>query len=287
MTQDTDNGQENVETPEQRKPTFSFSALDTYCRCPEAYRRRYLEHEVLPPGIALLKGSGVHQGAEQNGRQKIETHEDLSVKEIVDISVSEFKDRSAQDGISLNVDEEMVGKDKIVGEAIDATARMAKGHAELQAPHYQPYIVEQYCRIMTGAHISHDLTGKIDMIDDKHRVRDWKTASRKKSQGDADVSNQLTWYAAATKILTGIFPSDVGFDLIIDAKKGVARQELTSSRERADFTALIHRMNAVLAAINAGSFPPCLPESWNCSQKFCGYYDTCRFVNNRKAEKKG
>jgi hypothetical protein len=45
-------------------------------RCGEQYRRRYLENEIIPPGISARIGSGVHKAAEINFRAKIQTGED-------------------------------------------------------------------------------------------------------------------------------------------------------------------------------------------------------------------
>jgi hypothetical protein len=35
------------------KPALSISQLDMLSRCGEQYRRRYIEHERLAPGVAL------------------------------------------------------------------------------------------------------------------------------------------------------------------------------------------------------------------------------------------
>lgn len=40
---------------------LSVSQLDTFTRCGEQFRRRFMEGECIPPGIAARIGSGVHK----------------------------------------------------------------------------------------------------------------------------------------------------------------------------------------------------------------------------------
>ena len=53
------------------KPYISPSQLNTFENCGEAYKRRYLDKEIIPPVVAALRGTGVHRGAEMNFVQKI------------------------------------------------------------------------------------------------------------------------------------------------------------------------------------------------------------------------
>jgi len=46
-----------------------------------------------------------------------------------------------------------------------------------------------------------------------------------------------------------------------------------------DRVALLHRINAMIAGVKAGTFLPAAPGVWACSPKFCGYWHTCPFVN--------
>lgn len=262
------------------KPHLSASQLDTFCRCPEQWRRRYIDKDVIPPGIALAKGKGFHTGAETNMRQKIETHEDLSATDIVDVSIAAFE-AEAHGGVAFTDDEQSRGPSVVIGEAKDSLRSLATLHAEKQAPDYQPVLVEQTVRI-TLPSAPRDLLGVIDLADDKHRVTDFKTASRKKSQSDADDSVQLTIYASSFNALMGFEPSEVRLDSAIQTKTKVDRQVLTSQRGVADFSALASRINVVSSAIQAGIFPPASPGSWWCSPRWCGYWATCPYVNSER-----
>lgn len=269
-----------MQSQQEKRPNVSPTQLEMYCRCPESYRRRYLENEVIPPGIALLKGSGFHKGAETNMRQKIDTHKDLPVSDIVDAAVAAFETGVHGDFI-LSDEEESRGATVVISDAKDDLAEMADVHAKEQAPEYQPAMVEKRVRIELPQ-APRDLLGIIDLVDDQQRVVDFKTAGRRKAQDEADSSTQLTVYAAAFQHMTGTPPADIRLDCVVQSKTKTVRQVVTTKRDTADFTALAHRINAVTQAVAAGSFPPSLPGTWWCSPKFCGYWNTCPYVNSER-----
>lgn len=263
------------------KPHISATQLEMLWRCPEQYRRRYVEREIIPPGISLLQGKGFHRGAETNFRQKIESHADLPAAQIVEAAVAGFEAEQAA-GYQLSEDEAARGERIVLGEAKDQLAGLARCHASEQAPEYQPVAVEHVTRIVFPE-ASHDLVAISDLRDDACRVTDFKTAARKMPQNAVDTSTQLTIYAAAYQIDTGTPPREVRLDVVTKTKKP-ARQLLKAVRTRADYQALITRINASLAVINAGLFAPCPPGSWQCSPKWCGYWNTCRFVNSERRD---
>lgn len=255
-----------------RKKHLSPSQLDMMSRCGEAYRRRYIEGQRIPPGIAMLSGTGVHAGAEVNFRQKIDTHVDLPAEDIVDASVDGF-DRALSRGYERGPEDEHPDV------ARDSVADMARLYADEVAPEYQPRFVEQMVRIELPG--SHDMLGVLDMADDAGRVVDLKTSGKAKSQAEADASPQLTFYAAAHKVLTGNLAETVRLEVLVK-NKTPKRVMLESTRGPADFAALANRINTASAAIEAGVFLPADPSSWMCSPRWCGYYSTCRYVAQRE-----
>lgn len=261
------------------KPHISHSQLSMYWRCPEQYRRRYMEGETLPPGIALMTGSAIHKGAEINFRQKIDSHKDLPVDDIVEISTAAFN-VAKSGGYTLSEDETQQGRDVVLGEATDQTAALAKVHATEQAPDYQPVEVEHLTRIVFP-HATHDLLAITDLRDDQGRLTDIKTAAKRKPQSAVDESVQLTIYAAAYSIEHGFQPSEVRLDTLIKTKTP-GRQVLSSKRDHRDYAVLVHRINVTLSAIEAGLFPPCVPDSWQCSDRWCGFFRTCPYVNSER-----
>lgn len=264
----------------ERKKHFSASQLDHYCLCPESYRQWYEERNRIPPTVHMARGLGMHGGAEVNMRQKIDSHRDLPRQDIIDAGIAEYEAQT-KDGISLTSEEASRGPSAVINEVKEDLRAILDCHAKYQAPDYQPLFVEETVRIELPK-APRDLLAVID-IGTAVEVTDFKTAKRSKSQADVDSSIQLTLYTAAYIVLVGYAPTTVSLDTIVQGKKETKRQKLTSTRDDADFIALTNRINAVQKAIDAGSFPPAMPGSWKCSEKYCGYYRTCPFVNGQRA----
>lgn len=259
------------------KPHISHSQLSMFWRCPEQYRRRYMEQERIPPGIAMMTGSAVHKGIETNFKRKIETHEDLPANQIVESSVAAWND-GLKGGYALSEEEEGFGRQHVLAEAIDQIAKLATLHATNQAPEYQPTEVERTTRIVfPDAPV--DLLAITDLRDDQRRVTDFKTAARSKPAAEVHTSVQLTIYAAAYWVDHGIPPSAVHLDTLVKTKTP-KRQLLTSTRDVSHIAVLVRRINATLAAIRSGAFTPCPPDAWQCSDRWCGYFRTCPYVNS-------
>jgi hypothetical protein len=274
-----------------KKPHRSPSQLTSYFSCGEAYRRRYIEKERLPFGMSALIGSGMHKGAEVNFRQKLESHADLPVKEIVDAAVVGFEERLDKDGVALSKDEKSMGQDVAVGLAKDTVRHYAAAFATMQAPHYQPVAVEQPFRIPVNRG-THDIVGVIDLtavVDDLpgQRVRDFKTKRRKPSALDEADSLQLSCYDAGHRVLFGFAPADVGLDVLVFSETktkgvGVSRHEMVGDRDERDFQVLANVLNAVDHGIKSGTFLPNGRGTWKCSERWCEYYPTCPYVNSQK-----
>ncbi len=264
---------------EPRKPHLSPTQLEMYCKCPESYRRRYIEKEIIPPGIALIQGKGVDGAATLNFSQKIASHQDLPISEIVDAAAAAF-DEQLRGEYALSDEEVARGAKRVLGEAKDETVSLAELHAREQAPEYQPVSVQREARIILP-NSTHDLLGYIDLEDDRHIVTDIKTANKRKNQEEADNSVQLTLYAASHRIETGRDPAEVRLDVLVKNKTPV-RQVVSSHRGRADYQALVNRVKAVLQGIKSGNFSPATPGAWWCGAKWCGYYSTCPYVNHER-----
>jgi hypothetical protein len=269
-----------VSTAETKRPHFSFSSLDMHESCAECWRRRYICGEKIPPGIALLIGTGTDRGMQHNFSQKIESHVDLPAPDIVGAAVAGFEEAVARDGVELDADEKTIGQDKVLGQAKDLVASLANVHATDQAPDYQPVALQHPASIEFPS-ASHDLVGWIDMIDDRDIVTDFKTGAKRKNQKDVDNSLQLTIYAAAYRREFGSMPVAVQLDTLVKTKKP-GRQLLTSTRSMADLEMMINRINVMLQSIQSGIFTPAPVGAWKCSPKFCGYWPTCKYVNTER-----
>lgn len=257
---------------------LSNSQFSLFCKCPEAWRRRYEEGEKIPPGVAMLIGTGVHFGIETNFIQKIETHEDLTPRQIREAAVAGLEERIERDGLELTEEEKSIGQTRIVGEAVDKTSELAALHAIEVAPQYQPAFVEERVELYLPQ-VEKTLVGVLDLGTEDRKVIDFKTTGKQPSQKETDRSTQLTIYSILYRHLTGQQAEECRLEILTKTK--VAKRKMFSTtRGQADFDALANRIHEITRSIEAGIFPPCEPTAWNCDPKWCGYYSTCKFVNN-------
>ena len=264
------------------RPHFSPSQIDTYTRCAEQYRRRYIMREKIPPGVALVKGSAVHKAAELNYRQKVTTGTDLPVPDLQEAAVAHVGDMVGREGLLLAPDEATQGMAKVRGQIIDRATVLTGLFAQQVAPKVQPALVEQYVTIPLPNH-THDLVGYMDVVDTTDTVRDLKTSVRRKAQSDVDRSDQLTFYALAYQHLAKRPARGVTMDVLVDKGRPEV-QTLHAVRTPRDVAVFVNRLNAVIAGVKAGSFPPAPLGSWTCSPKFCGYWNTCPYVNAERTD---
>ena len=262
---------------EEKRKHISASQLSTFELCGEAYRRRYIEGTIIPPGIALIRGSGVHAGAKVNFTQKKDSHKDLPKKDIIDASVAGLED-ATKNGVLLTENEESIGAKNVLGKTKDEVATLSGIFADDIAPKYQPAFVEEKQRITLTE--DYDLVAIMDLADVDEIIVDLKTSGKKKNQSEVDSSEQLSIYSLVYKAKTGHLPKQVRLETLVNKKKPEA-QMLKSTRQMQDLQIVVNRLNVMLDSIKKGVFVPCNPGSWKCNQMYCGYYNTCPYVKNK------
>lgn len=272
---------DNAKPDAPAKPHISPSQISTFTKCGEQYRRRYIEKEIIPPGVAMIRGIALHKGAEHNFKPKIESRVDLPKSQIQEIVAASFDKKIAAEGVHLNKDEKEIGKAKVLGASKDDAVAMAGVFSDDLAPTIQPIAVEKKIRIVLKKS-THDLLGVIDVIDDEFFVRDLKSAAKAKNQAEVDRDFQFGFYPIIARAFYGKEVAGVKIDTIVKTKTKVYLQTLTTDRDADDFEAIINRTNFAIDAINAGNFFPAFTGAWWCAPKWCGYYSTCPYVNGKK-----
>lgn len=268
-----------------KKPHLSASQIDMYCRCGEQYRRRYIEREILPPGIALVQGVAVHDGSAFNFSQKIKSHADLKSGIIEEKAIDALEQKIKAEGLELSSeDEKAKGKQGVIDQAKENVAKFIGLYSTELAPKYQPTLVEEWQTIQMPS-APYDILGRLDLVDDQKRIIDLKTAGKSKQQSDADNSVQLSIYAASMKIKTGEYPAEMRLEILVN-KETPELQTLSTHRTIDDMVALKNRINAVIKGVTSEVFTPAIPGSWWCSARFCGYWQTCPFINSKSGGSK-
>jgi len=268
-----------------KKPHVSPSSVDMLLKCGEQYRRRYIVGDIIPPGTAMIRGTGVHAALRVNFRQKLETGADIALDAFTDAAAQGVEGAWLK-GVTLD-DEEIESPARAKAATKDIAVALARVAREKMTPRYHPIRVEEGVRLKMSE-FPRDLIGYLDLeafdVDLNGQVNtarpivvDTKTAKRSKTQDDVDKSFQLTTYGAAACTLEGLEAIDVRLEVAV-ATKTPKMQTLHSIRTKEDFRVGFDRAAAAIEAIEAGRFLPAPEGAWWCSPKWCGYYSTCKYV---------
>jgi len=255
--------------------THSQSSLLMYIRCGEQYRRRFIENDIRPPGVRMLRGTGIHAGAQFNFRQKRESHEDLASKKIIDYSIAIYDARYNNEGVTLAPEEKTIGRNKVVGQERDRVWRLAELQALRFAPTIQPVSVEQTIEAEFPS-LGFKVRGTLDLKDETEIITDIKSSVKSRTKGDVHKDFQLTNYFALDYILNKKFAKGCRLAVLVDKKKPDI-QILDSVRAEDDLDTWVRTIKEIDKAIRAGVFPPANKVDWWCSPRWCGYWFDCQY----------
>lgn len=266
-----------------QKPQMHYSALAMLGKCGEMYRRRYVENEILPPGVSMLVGTSAHRSAEKDLKNKCATGELLSLDEVKDIARDTINNES-NNGITLAEDEIKAGWKTVKGEAIDKAVAFSEIHHEKLAPILNPISADHVEKkwVVTLPDYPVDLSGTID-VEEPGCVRDLKTSGKTPGQAIADNSDQLTAYALAIYAESKKIPKTCSLDYLVRTKSGTIKTTtITTTRTKEDFKTFLRRLERSVEVIQKGAFAPTDQNNWWCDLKWCGYATTCPFFRGRK-----
>jgi RecB family exonuclease len=256
------------------------SSLGKFDLCGERYRRAEVAGEKDLAGSAALRGSGLHWAAQRNHEQKLQTEKDLPKKELADLAAFGVEKKRADEGFRLTPDEETIGSTVVLARTVDAAVRMSDVYAERSAPQIKPHLIEKTISVLLPGGVR--LKGTLDLSTIDKRIKDFKTTTRSKSQFDADHSFQFTMYGELYRALTGDQPTGFDMEQFVDLKRGVEYRPLATTRGEADRKVLINRVNMLVGARKAGVYHPAPVGSWQCSPKWCSFWDSCPYVNSER-----
>lgn len=263
---------------------ISQSMMNQWFRCPESFRRRWIEGDIIPPGIAARIGTGLHKGAEVNHRAKVITGEDEPLSIIQDAARDCYVKTVRNEGVFFPPDELSSARKQLL-EGIDTTVALAKLYRESFAPKVLPYLIEERLTLdRPGLPIP--FAGTIDLLTNDNWLPDIKSAEKKWPSGKADTEIQATLYRELVRERTGSYPNKISFEVFTKSK--LEHHSFETTRTPEDFELLVRAAAAILKSIQAGIFHPAQPGAWNCGAKWCGYWWTCPWVpEHRKIIPKG
>jgi hypothetical protein len=253
-----------------------------YYRCPRQYQRVKIDKEPKPPGIAMLQGTALHTAAEQNHKQKIASHEDMKLADLMQIAGDSFSDRVSKEGVHV-AKSELPIKDQLINDGQQKSLFFTKIYREgLPAQKVPiPSISQTIQPVIVEEEMILEIPGLppikmvMDVFTENNVVRDLKSGSGKKPKIlETDLQMRCYFLGAKQKNLN---PSGVQMDrLIITHKGNPGAESLVAVYTDQDLQHFINAATWMFKEVERGNFPKRHPSSCNtCAPKWCGYYDEC------------
>lgn len=247
---------------------ISPSMLGLYCNCQEAFRRRYLEGEKIPPAISMAVGTGVHKAAEINHKQKIKSGIDMRLDELQDAAADGFKNAVEESGVYFTGTRQELYSE--LGKGSDLSVQMAGLYGKQIAPKIKPVAAELK---LTAQH--YDLPvpflGIVDVVNQGNTIADLKTSNKKWRSGKEKESLQPAIYEYLLKCNKN---EAYDFDFHVMSYDGNVQH--IKIRDNQPIRYVVNIAKALFNSCSSGVFMPAVPGHWLCSNKWCGYYETCR-----------
>ncbi len=244
-------------------PEYHQSSINMFLRCQRQYMFRYMMNLRIPPKAALTVGRAFDTSVSYNMTQKIESKVDVPVDEVADAFSTSFDKESA--GTDWSEDDP--------GEQKDMGVKMARAFHEKAAPAIQPVSVQEAFRLETDA--GYALGGTFDVVQEGHILRDQKTSAKAYSENAVQTEVQPALYSFAYKAKHGEHP-DFAYDVVTKHKGGPRYQEVKGRVTQTQFEQLFEVVTLMHSAITRGEFQYATPGSWQCSPKWCAYWDRCK-----------
>lgn len=255
---------------------ISYTMIDQYLRCPEQFRRRYIEGKKSPPGVALLEGTSHHKAAEEDNKSKIEKGKQLKPAQMVDIFEATWKDelQKAQkeaDELKARIEWEDDNEETVLKRG----KKLQTEYSSVYSAKLDPTAAEKpFMKDVDVRGNKFRLMGQIDLITKDGVVWDYKTSSRKKSDSDLGLSLQLSSYSWVEQI------NKVGYVAFVKAATPFVQLMTPAVVSPGRWMWALEVIASAVDGIRRGAFPKtnpaAIPPPWFCSPRFCGYYNDCR-----------
>lgn len=266
---------QNPAIPERR---LSFSAVEMYLKCGEQFRRRYVLGDKVKPSIAMIDGHAYHDSAAKANLDKRDGVRVWNPNQMLDQYVINLRE-----GVDKNPEMSWEGENEhnLIRKARVLWPDFSRNVYDKTNPDLVEHKVEQNVEV-EGVKIP--MIGVVDLTTKKkgekhwsNHVYDYKTSSRAKSQKDVDQSVQLDLYSH----FTGLRESGL-ITFVKTANPYIA--VVRSRRNPGQIAWTLQVVLSVWRCIKSGAFPLANPDagSWWCSERFCGYWPTCRGKGHAK-----
>lgn len=256
-----------AELPDHVSPT----QLELLSRCPEAYRRRYLQKERERFSGALALGRATDDAISFNLAQKIATHTDLSETDVVDVFAQSLVDAVDQNG----------GSGEVSWGESDYNATQATGlglvkawHSD-RAPSVQPIAVQRKIEY-APASLPVKVVGRSD-FETLEATHELKTAARRESKPKPTWWLQAVVYAAENgkrvELEVGV-KNKAPYWLTSSDAEGLRVEPVASSIVERLIGTRLRQMHTYFLQYGADEmWPDATLHPWSCG--FCGFRPSC------------
>lgn len=249
------------------------SMVNTWLRCGIQFERRYMNGEIIPPGVAARRGSAAHKGAEVNHINMISTGKILPLDALQDATRDEFVRLVKEEGVFIPADQKSEANAILNDNMNQALSAIEKYH-EMIAPTIKPIAAE--LKISADVGLPLPISGVIDCVEEK-RIRDLKIRNKATNQGNADSELQPSFYYELYKAHFGKYPEVFIYDEIVPLKTKTNYNPISTRRNQATQERWRHYLKAFLRDLEAGIWRPADPAHFLCTPTWCGYYSSCAF----------
>lgn len=287
-----------------KRRTLSHSQLFAIQTCGEHYRRRYEDGDKTPGTAQMKRGLSVHVVAKHAHGLQLAAKLDIgpvpealvgalpTVREAMEMGAAAFEAELAE-GITVSraAIADAGSRAAAIGKEKDTAVSLSGAYVRLVAPFVNPIAVERKVKIRpklpTVGDAPFDVLGIYDLVeetkDGKEQISDTKTSGRRPPKDAALKSEQLPLYALLRAADNGgKLPHYGALRHMVDGRwPDVHTQEVEFTRER--LGAVIARLETAYSAIEAGVFVPAQSGHWKCSEKWCEFWDSCRYAVGRRS----
>lgn len=258
---------------------LSHSSITTYLGCPEKWRRRYLDLEYEPSNPKMIVGRAVGRSVTTGYLEKMKSGI-VSSELIEDTFETEWADTETDTEIDWQGEEAGVVK--------DSAAQSLRAYAGNVMPLVLPDTVEESFEITLPA-AEWNVIGYIDIVTG-NLVTDVKTSMKRKTQAEIDRDLQATMYVAAKQLqgAESILPAFSWHAIKRPSPAGRNPAEveiLHTTRTQMQVNQYLERIAAVAREIDwrvsTGNWQGAAPGYWLCSEKLCGYWNSCPYGGKR------
>lgn len=253
-----------------RLMALSVSSLALFWRCPQRWRRRYIDQQREPQNGPMVVGKAVGGAIAQHYAARI-AGACLSVKDADDICLAEFDESAARLATDFDSDEPDMLREQ--------SREALRAYLTELAPRVRPVSVERRIELrFDGAEWA--FVGYLDVEDEAGAVIDVKVGAKHVPEARAGSDPQPSAYLLA-RLTEGRPAARFEFHSV---RRGAVRsgercRVVVAERSPAQLAALAERIAATARQIadceRSGDWPLSSPDGWWCAPGQCRHWQRC------------